>query len=190
MTTVGEYKQAAKARALLRAVCRKQLLQLLSDCEIAPLAFNIAARAPSWIQTEVIFLAWARCRWSELQTIDLSRLKRNERWCLTQTKTGTTRWMPRASRRLDSDWARIDPTYPLPGVPYDAARRGIRRIQREMRINLPDRANDGTHIFRHLHASWRRACGASLESIAVELGQSTLGATRQYIHPMDEIMSS
>jgi integrase len=136
----------------------------------------IHAVAPAYL------LASTRARWSELASLDAPAVLSGAATLLVAGKWSEDRYVQPFPPAIVPHLRDVPPDAPLSIVDYDTLNRLIQRAQHTVGIELPTRCNNGTHVFRHLYASWRASKGASVEEIARELGHRSKESTLRYIH--------
>jgi integrase len=173
--------EVARGRALGQKI--DQLTpDLLATQAIDPLNGLILARLAPLARPVYTLLAWTHCRWSELESLDLTDLFAGRPLRIRATKGGRDRSVPTIAHLSPSHWTGLDVNAPLSIICYDTLRQCIRRARRQAGIPHLPGAQFDTHLPRHLWASWSAAHDVSLERIAHGLSHHQLSSTRSYIH--------
>lgn len=120
----------------------------------------------------------------------IAELARDGRVTITAKKGSKKRVIELTTDEERLAWRRLHSCYHLTLVSYDVVLSQIKAACRINNIGLPDGAHDGTHIFRHLRASWRADEGWPIERIQAELGHVSPGSTEQYIHDVAKLVMS
>jgi integrase len=157
-----------------------QLLARAGDVE--PYSARIVERVGFYHAAPAALLAWSRCRWGELGTVDLRDVIESRRVRILAEKGSADRWtapVPREALRL---WEAVDPRAPIVVSSYDSLTAKLYQAQEWYQIKLPTGCHAGTHLFRHLWASWRLSEGDSLTQIAEGLGHRSERSTQAYCH--------
>jgi len=99
------------------------------------------------------------------------------------SKNGRPREITQRPHGNPSLWQTVSPYAPIANIGLRTLVRDIQRCERLAHLPRMGTAHTGTHIFRHLWASWRFGLGDSIETIAEGLGHWSTSSTTSYIHP-------
>lgn len=182
LLTTGGQQHAALCYALDQTINH-----LARSGVVDPLSYLVLSTVPPSAYVPCALLAWSKCRWNELVTIDLPGVIAGQPIRIEASKGSRPRTLPGWPLTLAPCWARVDPSAPLLIISYDAVCQRLAQARRRAGIELPAQAKDKTHIFRHLYASWLHAQGESLHVIAARLGHRSESSTRHYIHPLEHL---
>lgn len=188
--TPNLYRLARRANALLAAAVARTCEHLAGRHILDPYSWSILQELPPAAVAPAGLLAWTKCRYAELNSIDMRALLAGETLVIPSSKNGPTRLVSGWPELLWPYWKPVPPDVKITVISYDSLCQRIRRAARRVHVRLPKDAHDKTHIFRHLHASWRAANGAPIADISAELGHTSELSTRQYIHPLSLITSN
>lgn len=187
---VSRAQSRHRGRALLRRAAVATAAALYRRGRISPWSYDIVTMCADWSRAEAALLAWTVARWSELATIDPLRCARGSTIYLSCGKTQSRRRLEPVPEEVRSEWQAVRPGTIPADIPATTARRQIRAAANAAGVRRLRGAQDSTHIFRHLRASWRAEQGWSLDAIAEELGHASTESTQHYIHDLDDLISS
>lgn len=181
-STITQVQDDRMKYSTLRQAMRRTIeaLRERGDLDEWTLGLLDEVRRSAW--TEAAILAWTRCRWGELETLSLWRLRNGERTWITMTKVGEVRPGPAVPEPARDIWSHVPATTPLPYKSHATVCSAVKSALARTGICLPSRALTGTHAFRHIFATVRSAQGWTLDRIADALGHAETASTRQYIH--------
>lgn len=154
---------------------------------LTPLSALIVDTLPGRYVVPAFLLAYTRARWSEVQAGWIKDIQEGRSLIIKASKNKSTRSVPPLPERSAQYWRVALPTAPVTIVSYDQLCDQLRRTSRDVGITLPQTANDGTHIFRHLYASFKHAEGMPKHEISHALGHHSQTAVRHYIHPLESL---
>lgn len=135
---------------------------------------------PHWFPA--VLLALTCCRFAELEKINLSDIIAGKPQSIREGKTHNMRLLPNLWIADERERSKLDASAKIIHSEYPALKSAIHRATpRHIREKLKDQ-NDGTHIFRHLRASFFADIGWSTEMIQEFFAHKNADATRKYIH--------
>lgn len=147
---------------------------------MSPAAVRLLDYLPDIAQPIAVVLAWTYCRWAELEYLDIGQVQRGGPIDVAATKGSADRIAPRARPVLHApdQWPATVPG--LATTSYDTLCASIAHARDRAGITLPDHAYSYTHLFRHLHASWRAEQGWTIDEIRDEMGHRSARSTAHY----------
>jgi integrase len=147
-----------------------------------PVTLRILSGVSGAARLPVALLAATKCRWSELDHIDLIDLIKGEEVLVLQPKTGFYREIRlNASSFPIGVFTKLSNANPT-RLGYDAVRHAVTQaIPYEILTTLDSRTSS-THIFRHLHATWMFLHKYPLHTISADLGHASELSVFSYLH--------
>lgn len=187
---VSRAKRRHRGRALLRRAAVSTVAALRRDGKISPWSAEVVTLCADWSRAECALLAWTVARWSELSTLDPLRCATGSAVYISCGKTQSTRRLDPVPEETREHWADVPVGIVPAQISADTARHQIRLAADAAGVRRLPRAQDSTHIFRHLRASWRVAQGWSLDAVACEIGHASTDSTRHYVHALPDLVST
>ena len=181
------YQRHRAANTLLGLAALATCEDLYLRNELDPMSWSILDVLSTGALAPACLLAWTKCRYNELARLNLAALVDGRAIDVPASKHGRSRRIPGYHMSVATHWLPVDPATPITLISYDALCARLKRAQQRAGIQLPRNAKDKTHVFRHLHASWRAAEGYPLEAISAELGHHSSSSTEKYIHPLPHL---
>lgn len=184
-TPLNSYRVTLHSR-LLFAVKDSGLLYAIF-AGLSPASVATLSNLKSQFIFPALVLANFRLRYGDLYRLNLRVLLNSETLTIIQQKTKNPLFF---EKNIFYDYLKdryISPSTPFSLCKYDSLRDAIQRASRLAGVRLPGNAKDGTHIFRHLEASFQKQEGASLSEIRHMLGHTSQVAVAHYVHDYDQI---
>ena len=153
------------------------------DGTIDPISLRIADLSQTASKSGILFLATTRLRWSELAGLDLQLYIERQLHTVKPSKHGRPRVILPRPHGNPALWQTVHVDAPICNIAVRTLTRDIQRCLSLVSVPQIGTAHTGTHIFRHLWASWRFSLGDSIEIIAEGLGHWSTSSTTSYIHP-------
>ena len=158
------------------------LKELVDEGEIDRLTLEITNGVASihWLPT--VLLALSSCRFSDLNKISLSDIKAGRLQLLLESKTGELRVLENLRLNERAQIEELNEDAKLIYTNYSSLKEAIQRsTPRGVRQVLKDKY-DGTHIYRHLRASFMFFKGLNIEEIQRVFNHKSRKTTQHYIH--------
>jgi integrase len=150
---------------------------------VDPISLVIVNRVSRLAKLETILLAWSTVRYKELHQIKLPDLLSMRPISIKQYKVNTVRNIPPVAWLDHRIASRLNGAVRVRYLSYDALEDSIQRVlPRDVKANLR-KSMTGTHVFRHLRASWFASQGWERTKIMRFFGHKSLETTARYIHP-------
>ncbi len=175
--------QTLESSALLASAILSGLEEWRQQGRLDPLSLDLARSLPRMTRSVGCVLAWTKLRWSDAHLFDQETVFKTESFEVQVSKTGQVREIDPI--RPAGDPSRFDavPDSALLDIcSYSQLNNEIHRTRAKLGIHIPGISKDGTHSFRHLHASWMKYQGYTLEEIRDFFGHQEKSVTDQYVH--------
>jgi integrase len=170
-----------KYRDLLSITAKSGLRDFIFD-SIDPLSREILNNVNILCLFPAYLLSYFCLRFSELNFVSLRLLLSGETIKVYQPKTGQYKVISNNPFYSYLNYDVIDPTTPVMVVSYTQVKDSVHKAAALSGVQIPGEAQDATHIFRHLRASYAKQNGQSLKEIRKLLGHSGREAIKHYIH--------
>lgn len=158
------------------------LEELVEDNEIDRISYKITHDISSIHWLPAVLLALSSCRYSDLNKINLSDVKAGRLQVLLEGKTGEYRVLENLHLNKRAQREELNENARLMYTNYGSLKEAIQRCTpRDVRKVLRNKY-DGTHIFRHLRASFLFFKGAKEEEIQRIFNHKSRKTTQHYIH--------
>lgn len=158
------------------------LKKLVDEGEIDRVSYQITDTIASIHWLPAILLALSSCRFSDLKKISLGDIKAGRLQLLLEGKTGELRVLENLHLGEREQDVKLNEGARLMYTNYGSLKEAIQRsTPREVRKVLKGKY-DGTHIFRHLRASFMFFRGVKEEEIQRVFNHKSRKTTQHYIH--------
>jgi integrase len=157
------------------------------DGYLDPYSYHtILGLAPIY-RVPAFFLAYFRCRWSEVVNMRALDVLDNTTLTIHQPKTGADKYMPTRHIKRALEECRWNHAANIVVVSHPAMATRLQQQLHASGVMLPPGCKRSTHAFRHIYASWADAQGVPKETITQELGHTNPASLQSYIHPCSQI---
>ena len=170
-----------RARALGQAVVSCEGAWM-SGGDVDPISLRIARLSLSASKAAIYLLATTRLRWCDLAKIDMQAYIQSVPQQIQTSKNGRPRTITPRPSGSPALWQHVHVDAPISNVSVRTLTRDIQRCLNLSGVPQFGTAHTGTHVFRHLWASWRSSEGDPIATIAVGLGHWSTSSTMCYIH--------
>jgi integrase len=151
--------------------------------KLDPLSLDVIERMRRMTKSIGCALAWSKLRYSDVVKLTTEDVLSETKTSVTAGKTGKTREIdPIRPDGEESRFQSVPESAILDISSYSMVAEDIRTARAEARVNIPGVSKDGTHLFRHLHASWLFKNGATRDEVRQFFGHDEISVTNQYIH--------
>lgn len=175
--------QELESSALLGSAVLSGLEEWRAQGRLDPWSLKLVKELGRQCRTIGAVMAWTKLRHVDSKKLTRDDVFRSSSFDVSIQKTGAVRTIdPIRPDGNESLFDRVPDSARVDVCSYGQLNRQVHRARARIGLEIPGISKDGTHTWRHLHASWMYENGHTVSEIRDFFGHAENSVTQQYIH--------